>query len=438
MSTKTEIRKALDTSATNGGNNLLPYDLDPVLYEELLKLSPLAQMLDVIEAGSKTHEYTVRSSHPFAWFEGESTPANPSGSSFQRKSVQVKIQRIWGSVTGFAQSMDERFIDALATELEGSLEGAANLMEYSTIWGASNDVGFSGDAFQYSGILPRIFAYAPGNVIDAAGAKVTLDMLDQALSKVTYRGTQNDVRSWFMGVRMKQIVDGLQTKVQIPLTQVQLADGKLVMAAYGRAGIFETDYVVPDATSTSPSNLAGTGAAGGSLTASTTYNYRIASVNKFGEQVAAANVTASTAAGQGTINLTFTADPSALLYMIFRGASSTTHGLVDIIAAKTYDANGTVNGTVSTYSDTGVKPVISQVKPLNAGEQNIVLANFNARRGASLIGKIDDMGRPLDNLWSFVELARTKDTFDYMLKSYNALRIIYPNLFSVVRGVKTS
>jgi hypothetical protein len=134
-----ELQKALTT--TGDGAALLPYDLDPILHEELLKLQPLAVLMDIIEAGGKTHEYNVRSSHPMAWFEGEVTPQNNKNSVYARKSVQMKIQRIWGSVSGFAQAMDERFIDALATELEGSLEGMANILEYGFMWGIRLHVG---------------------------------------------------------------------------------------------------------------------------------------------------------------------------------------------------------------------------------------------------------------------------------------------------------
>ncbi len=54
---KQELRKALETStAANGQQNLLPYDLDPVLNEELLKLQPLAELIPVVSAKGKTHE----------------------------------------------------------------------------------------------------------------------------------------------------------------------------------------------------------------------------------------------------------------------------------------------------------------------------------------------------------------------------------------------
>jgi hypothetical protein len=435
-----ELRKALLT--TGDGAALLPYDLDPILHEELLKLQPLAVLFSVLEAGSKTHEYSVRSSHPQAWFEGEVTPANAKNSVYQRKSVQMKIQRIWGSVSGFAQSMDEGFIDALSVELEGSVEGMSNIIEYGLMWGAADDIGFTGDPYQYSGLIPRLFSYAPGNIIDGGGNVVVLDDLDQAIAVATgFRGVRGDPKVWLMGTRMKQVVDGLQSKVQIPLTEAVLADGKIVMAAYANVPILETDYIAPAATTTSPA-VTGAAASGGSLI-DDEYFYVLSSVTAYGEQVAGTEDSATTSTTNNTVDLTWTADAAALLYIVWRGLATGNANmkLLDIIPALTYDASGTVNGSVEAYSDdgsidTGAGTTLKAIKPLSADEQSILLANYNPRRGGAFLGKIDDMGRQTDRLFSFVELARVKDTFDYMLKGYIAARLVHPNLVGMIRHVK--
>lgn len=430
----TELKKALTT--TGDGAALLPYDLDPVLHEELLKLQPLAQLLSVVPAGAKTHEYNVRTSHPAAWFEGETTPANPANSVYARKSVVMKIMRIWGSVTGFAQAMDERFIDALETELIGSLEGISNALEFGQIYGCASDIGFTGDAYQYSGILARIYAYASANVIDAGGNKLELADLDNAILKAfNFRGAASDPRVWIMSKAMKLVADGLQTRVQIPLRSLELFDGKLLMDSYADIPIFESDYVTPSAASPT---AALTGASSGGTLAAGTYNYRISSVSMYGEQVGGTAGTQYVASGSTSkVTIDWTGDTTAKLYMIFRQTGGTgSYYLLDIIPAKTYDAAGTVNGLVEQYVDTGAKTAITTVKPLESGEQMILLVNRNPVRGAAILGKIDDMGRPVDNLFSFVDLARTKDTYDYMIKGYLAGRVIYPELMAVVRHAK--
>ena len=436
MSAKQELRKALDTSTTSGGNALLPYDLDPVLNEELLKLQPLVELIPVAQAEGKTHEYTLRTSHPLGWFEGESTGPNYKNSTYARKSTMLKIQRIWGSVTGFAQVMDEAFVDALTTELEGSLEGMGNLLEFGAMFACSDEVGFTGDAYQYSGIFPRIAAYAPGNVIDGGGVKVTLATMDKALAKVGgYRQSRNDPKMWLMGLEMKQLVDGLQSRVQIPLTSTTLNDGQIIMDNYAKAPIFETDMLVPDPTGGSPS-ITAVAAAGGALAAGT-YTYRIASVTMFGEQVASgasANVVAD--ATNKTANISFTADQNAKLYYIFRKVGAGDFQLVDIVPAVTYDGNGLATGFRNSYADTGAKTPVA-VKPLEIGEQQIVLINRNPDRGVAFMGKVDDMGRQVGKIMTYVDLARVKDSFDYMLKSYLGFRIKYANTAaSIIRHVK--
>ena len=435
-----ELQKALLT--TGDGAALLPYDLDPILHEELLKVQPLAVLFSVLEAGSKTHEYNVRSSHPQAWFEGEVTPANAKNSVYARKTVQMKIQRIWGSVSGFAQSMDERFIDALSTELEGSVEGMANILEFGLMWGTADDIGFTGDPYQYSGLIPRVFSFADGNVVDGGANKITLPELDEAIALSTaFRGVRGDPKVWIMSTRMKQVIDGLQSKVQIPLTESVLAEGRIVMANYGNIPMLESDYIAPASATTSPAVTATKGATGSLV--DDEYFYAISSVTPYGEQVAGTEDSDTTETTNNEVDLTWTADSNALLYMIWRGLTTGNANLklLDIIPALAYDGSGTVSGTIETYTDTGSRDtntgaLLPAVKPLSDGEEQILLANYNPRRGGAYLGKIDDMGQQTDRLFSFVELARVKDTFDYMLKGYLAARLVHPNLVSVIRHAK--
>ena len=435
MSTTSELKKAL--TAANQPLLQPQNDLEPVIEEELLKLQPLAQLMSVLQAEGLTHEYRLKTSHPAAWFEGELTQGTEGSGTYDRKTVQLKIQRIWGKVSGFAQTVDEKFINALAEELSGSVQGMSDLFEFGALFGCSNDIGFSGDRYQYSGILPRLFAFAPGNIIDAGGAKVTLDMLDQAVAKAhKHRQTRNDPSMWLMGLRMKQVVDGLQTRYNIPLTGVTLNDGKIEMPAYYRRPIYETDSVTPE-----DNSPACTGAAGGDdegELAAETYKYRIAKVTQYGEQVAGtASADVEADATHLHADLSWTGAADAKNYMIFRKAGSGAYQLLDIIPALTYDADGKVNGKVETYTDLGnITP--KAIEPLESGEEQIVLANINPNRGAAFMGKVDDMGRQLDRLVSYVELARTGDFYSYFLKSYLTLRFKFPNLMSVVRHVKTS
>lgn len=431
-----ELKKALSTTAATA---LIPYDLERVLHEELLRLQPLVQLLPIAQANGKTHEYSIRSSHPQGWFEGETTPANNKTGGYTRRSVVLKIARIWGGVTGFAQAADEAFVDALATEIEGSLQGMADLLEYSALFGCANDLApFAGDAYQTSGILPTIYNNAAAtNVIDGGGSKVSLDMLDSLLSVArAHRQTQRDEGLWLCSVRMKQTIDGLQTKVQLPLQTVELADGKLVMAGYAGAPILPTSNLVPGTTSPACSAAI---AAGGTLPLGD-YRYRISSVTMYGECIGGTQSATVTADSTNRLaNLTWTADPNAVLYMIFRQPGATgDFRLIDIIPAKTYASDGSISGNVESYSDDGSKSTIDRVNPLEADEQLIVYVNRDANRGANFLGLVDDMGRPTQNFTTFVELARVRDTYDYMIKAYFAMLIRYPNVHGVIRHVKVA
>jgi hypothetical protein len=209
------------------------------------------------------------------------------------------------------------------------------------------------------------------------------------------------------------------------------------MNAYGETPILQTNYVAP-AAATPIADFAAAEGSGSGLGAGD-YDYRIASVTVYGEQEATAATGAVTLAGDSSIDLTWTADSNAVAYMIFRqDGGSGDYALIDIIPALTYDSAGTVNGSVESYEDTGAKSRITQVVPLETDEQNILLVNRNPNRGAAILGLVDDMGRPQDTLFRYVELARTKDTYDYMLKGYQALRLVHPNLVAMVRNVKVS
>jgi len=431
----TEINKALTSVDAVA---LIPENLDPVLKDELLNLAPLFELIAIDPAEGKTHEYNVQTSHPSGWFEGESATGTNQKGAYTRKTVQMKIIRIWGEVTGFAQRVTAKFINALEKEIMNSLEGMADAMEWMLLYGTADDYDWTGDAYQASGLLPIVYSEAPSNVHDFAGAKVTLTALDDMLYDVNhYRGVRNDPRIFLMGMKMKQVVDGLQTKVQLPLQNAELLEGRLTMRAYGDTPIFESHYVAPQSTSTSPAVTSATPASGGSFAAAN-YDWQIASVTADGEQVAGTAVGATAVTLNQKVTLAWTADATALAYMIFRqDAGAGDFKLVDIIAAKTYDSNGDVTGTVATYEDLGATAGEANITPLASGEQIIVLVNINPDRCLGIRSLYDDMGESVGNMFNFVELARTKDAYGYFIKTYVAPRVVHPNLISVTRNVKT-
>lgn len=438
---QTMLRKALTSADTA---NLRSEDLDPILHEELVEKQPLLSLFDVEQAQGKVHEYRKIASHPKGWFEGESTPANAREGSYSRETVQLKILRNWGEVTGFNQAVTAKDLDVLALEIDLSLQGVADIIEWSTLFGVADDQGYTGDAYMYSGILAHVFNNAAStNVIDGGGNKLTLAELDAMIDAIDYRGTDGDPKFFIMANNMKQVADGLQTQVQMNIQSAQLFDGKITMGTYDGLPIFTTNMMKAKTTSTA-SMVTGLAAVEGtdvtSGAAAAEYGYRVASVTFEGEQVACAEATVTPTADYSVV-LSWTADSNAYAYMIFR-EPSTGGGwdLRDIIAAKTYNSAGTVSGNVASYTDTSfaAASVNEYIQCLETGEQSIILANASNRNGASYLGMVDSMGAAIDSMVSYVPLARTKDSYDFMLKSYLTMKIVNPKLFSVLRHVKTA
>lgn len=440
---QTMLRKALTSADTA---NLRSEDLDPILHEELVEKQPLLSLFDVEQADGKVHEYRKVTSHPKGWFEGESTPANAREGTYSRDTVQLKILRNWGEVTGFNQAVTAKDLDALALEIDLSLQGLADIIEWSTLFACSNDLDdFTGDAYMFTGILPYIFDGAGStNVIDGGGNKLTLAELDALIDVVDYRGTGGDPKFFIMANNMKQVADGLQSQVQMNIQSAELFDGRITMGTYDGLPIFTTNMMKAKTTATADM-VTGLAAADGGTAAATgaaasEYGYRIACVTFEGEQVACAEATVTPTAN-AEVALTWTANANAYAYMIFREpAAGGGWDLRDIIAAKTYDSAGTVSGNVVSYTDDdfSASSVNEYVQCLETGEQSIVLANASNRNGASYLGMVDSMGQSISNMVSYVPLARTKDTYDFMLKSYMAMKVVNPKLFAVLRHVKTA
>lgn len=431
---ETMLRKAL-TSVDSA--DLRSEDLDPVLHEELVEKQPLLSLFDVQQADGKVHEYRKITSHPKGWFEGESTPANARTGTYSRETVQLKILRNWGEVTGFNQAVTAKDLDMLALEIDLSLQGLSDMIEWSTLYGTASDQGFSGDAYAYSGILAYIYNNAAStNVFDGGGNKITLGELDAMIDVIDYRGTDGDPKFFIMANNMKQVVDGLQTQVQMNINSAQLFDGKITMGTYDSLPIFTTNMVKPPSSSGVTGLAAVEGSDVSSGAANSEYGFRVSSITFEGEGVAVAEATVTPTADYD-VDLSWTADAAAYAYMIWvEPAAGGGHDLIDIIPAFTYDSAGTVSGNVEAYNYADFSVVNENIQCLEADEQMIILANASNRNGASYLGLVDSMGQQVESMVSYVPLARTKDSYDFMLKSYLTMKVVNPLLFSVLRHVK--
>jgi hypothetical protein len=427
-----ELRRAL-TTTTGGVENVIPEDLEPTLIEMLLKVSPLLALLPKKRADGKTHEVALRTAIPSAWVEGELATPNYTSSTYDRKSVQLKITRAAGGVSNFAQASAASFIDLLTQEINGSLEGIASTLEFLNMWGNT------GDAYQYDGLDKLISE--DGNVIDHDGV-VTLALLDDMLDTIEqYRGVSRDRKIWVMSAQMLSKISGLNTRIGMDLDTLEFEDG-FRMKAYRQIPIVTAPYVRPLSATTSPTVSAAAGAGTGTL-ATGTWRYKIASVTVDGEQVAGtADDVAVT--GPDDVDLTWTADTNAKLYKIYRTAvngadADANYSLLATISAKTYDSNGNVTANVASYTDTGALTLNTSVHPLAAGDETIWLIDIDEGRGASMLYLPNAQGNAAGQNWvRYLPLGRTRSSQDYLIETFTALQLPQPETCVVARRVSRS
>ena len=430
------LTKALQQT-TGSGQYLIPEDLNPVIMEYLGRLSPLWQLMPKKQAEGKTHEYVKRTAVPSAWFEGELTATTASSSTYTRESQQLKILRTWGGVSGYQQAVSERFVNALQAELIGSLEGLAEMVEWSVIFG--NDI----DTYQINGLATQMeedstaktALASGGNILNVDGV-VTLTHLDNMIDRVnSYRAAQRDARAFLMSNEMISKVSGLQTRVARNVDSVEFPGG-LRFSSYRGVPLLPASYATPAVTTTSPAATATKGA-GGSL-ADDEYFYVIASVTDAGEQLHGTENSATTETTNNKVVLTWTADANAKLYKIYRALTTGTdnHGLLATVAAKTYASDGAISTNVATWTDDGTYTPNTNVKPLTTGEQSIFLVDLDAQRGLQSVGMMSPLGERTETFFNYIPLATRKSAFEYMIEGFMAALVPYPQLHAMARRVK--
>ena len=312
-------------------------------------------------------------------------------------------------------------------------------MEFLSIWGTSDEnVGFTGDTYQFNGLYPWILKDGPTtNVFDLA-AKISLSDLDNALdaTQKKYQYLSGGQWVWFMSPKMISTVSALQTLVRRQVQQLEF-EGGFVMDTYNGVPILPSGYVEPASTTASVTSLAASGGGSGSVPDGI-YRYKVAAITLFGEQVASASASA-TLTSNAACALAWTANANAKSYAVYRTAvgeadTAGLYDLLDIIPAKNYDANGAVTTNVSTYIDDFTKTKIEAAHPLftydsaSKPEEVIFLAYLDPVYGAALAVLPPTLGDPLEgdptrNLVRFVPISVTDDTYAFRLKSYLAMQI---------------
>lgn len=434
-----DLEKALTTTAN--APQLWQEQLSPQIYNLLVKELPLLEAIGIDQAQSPVHQYRKRTSVPSGWVQGELGDADFRSATYELRDVALKIVRSWGGVSSFAQGLTAQFVNQLQEQINASVLGVANTLEWLLFFGNASD------AFQFNGIEAAVNADAKaklaigngGSNLDLGGAALSLTNLDAMIDQTrTYRGSASDKWMFVLSQPMISRVSALQTRVTRLTDRVKM-EGGFEMETYRGIPLMPTTLFTPLSTSTSPT-LSGSAVAGGTVTAGT-YYYAISSVTLNGEQKASAAASVTTATTNLTARLTWTADANAKLYKVWRGTTNVVAdmSLVAVIPALTYDANGNVTGALATWDDTGANTPNAAVNPLTGTDEIVTLINVTpGERGNRLVGGISPLGEKMDSYMSYVPLATTNGSYRFMLEGFMALRCAYPELNIIARNARAA
>lgn len=357
------------------------------------------------------------------------------------KDVALKIVRSWGGVSSFSQALTTQFVDQLQEQVNASVLGLANTLEWLLFYGDNTDT------YQFRGVeacinqdtVAKTALTSGGSNYDVGNTALTLTHLDTMIDKATnYRGASGDEFLFLASKPMISRVSALQTRVTRVVNTVEM-EGGFLMETYRGIPLMSTQILTPNSVSTSPT-LTTAAVAGGTVTAGT-YHYAIASVTLNGEQKASAAASVTTASSNLTARLTWTADANAKTYKIFRGTTNVVADMsyVATIPALTYDSVGNISGALATYDDTGAITPNAAINPLVANDEIVALINVSkGDRGNRLVGGVSPLGEAMADYFSYVPLSTTNGSYRFMIEGFMALRCAYPETNVIARNARAS
>jgi hypothetical protein len=440
------LRKSL-TSATNVGEALIPEHLEQVISNTVVRLVPELALPTLRYGAQKFHEFNQLTSIPkagSAMGEGSTTPTRNSTST--RKSIQLKVFKRKGAVTGFMEAASEDYIDSITFETEAHVQSFGNDMRTYLIWGNKD-----ADAYAFDGLDKFI---ATNRIqIAAGGTKVqtNLKLLDDLIDAGNRKQGNTHRRVFLMSPELNSQLTRLYQNVrdnrpaQRSGTKVEEIDGGFRFESYRGIPIIETS-------ATRPLSQMGTVAtasagAGGAIT-NDEYFFAVSAVTWDGEQGASA-IVSETTTGADTITLSWTAVEGALFYKIYSGLTTGqgTMPLVRVISAFQYDGNGTITGDTTSYVFTA-DPAPDDSVPShmqgdlfldwNSGKPEEVLFfwDLDEFQGLGKMAYTNSGGSRFRNLIGVEPLAKTDDNEPFLLKSYAALIPSFEATSGLIRGIK--
>ena len=386
-----DLQEALLTAG--GAAALVAKHIDPVLLEYQRRYAPLVRALPSVKWGSTVYYFNKRTTLPQGGFVTDGGARPVSSSNYAQENYQIRLLQSVGAVTGYAQAVTADLIsDLRAREIEGAARGLYWDVETAVLWGAeaptnagpypqfdgldiicsqfsssstggpSTGIG-GGTIDNYGGAstwaAPNYNPWTDGvdqNVINAAGATLTLGQLDYLIDMVESNVAEPVETSEWMFLmspsansRLAQLLVNQQRFVD----QVEIAAG-LMVPTYRGVPIVKSSFLAPRSNVMSTVTAAASSTVAGTLNAAV--HYRVSAVMaRFGEIQASADATCTPSTQSAKLTFTPPVGPegaAATHYKVYRGSSSSNQTLLGIVDASFFDASGNTYATNTIY-DTG-------------------------------------------------------------------------------------
>ncbi len=438
------IKKAL-TSATNVGEALTPQNLEKIITNTVVALSPEVAVLSPLFDKMKRHDFNRISALPAAGGAmGEAAVTPTRNGTFARDYVNLKVIRRKGAVTNFLQDSSAAYIDAAAAEMENHLLAHAYDLAYYTVFGNED-----ANSYEFDG-LDKLIATNRTNEAVGGTVPTSLKFLDDMIDENIIRQGANHRKAFLMSAKMQSHISRLLTNVRVNqglagdgMNQIEINGGWRLMA-YRDIPILPSRGMRPTGTMTTITpSAAGTGSLSDGA-----YYFRVAPITYNGEQLASAEATITLSGGGSTqaITLTFAAYPGALAYKIYASQTTGTEVLVKMIPAYAYDGSGTIGSAVTTDVFKTLTPSddvpthMQSDKPLVAtggvAPEIVILWDLDEYQGLGKFPYTNSGASRMNGLVTVEPLARTDDDLPFLIKTYGALCPAFEATSAMHRGLR--
>lgn len=442
---KSLIQKAL-TSATGVGEALIPEHLEEIITNTIVRLAPEIAMITPRFDAQKFHEFNRLTALPAAggaMGEGAVTPTR--NGTYARASAQLKVVRRKGSVTNFLQDTSANYIDAAAAEMENHLQAHIYDMIAYMVFGSA-----TGNQYSFNGLDYFIQTNRTNEALGGA-IPTTLSFLDDMIDENLDRQGDSHRKAFLMSPFMISKVSQLLTNVRLVqglsgagLSTVEVPGGWR-LAAYRDVPIIASGVCRPKRTM---GTITVAGAGTGATITDDEYFFKVSVIDWNGESLASAE-DSDTTVNADTLTVSWAAETGALFYKIYESLTTDTETLIRIIAAHTYDANGTITGdvtsivfTVDPAPDASVPTALQSDVPLEATggvpPEYIFLWDLDEFQGMGKLAYTNSAGSRFNGLVTMTPLAQTDDNLPFLVKTYAALIDSFEATSVVHRGLRVA